>query len=124
MAARSENLRPVQKKSRVRKKRKSLFVSRNTDAEQDYFDYNLLAVVILLTCFGLIMLYSSSAYEAIVENNDDMIYFRKQAIISAAALLLALIGSQVDYHRLADFSLPLYVLSTFLLIITKYVGIE
>jgi len=99
-------------------------VSRSADAEQDYFDYNLLAVVILLTCFGLIMLYSSSAYEAIVENNDDMVYFRKQAIISAVALVCALIGSQIDYHRLADFAGVLYAVSTVLLIITKFVGIE
>ena len=26
-----------------------------------YYDYNLLAIVILLICFGLIMLYSTSA---------------------------------------------------------------
>ena len=29
-----------------------------------YYDYNLIAVVILLTCFGLIMLYSTSSYIA------------------------------------------------------------
>ncbi|MCD7746161.1 MAG: FtsW/RodA/SpoVE family cell cycle protein [Lachnospiraceae bacterium] len=128
MAVRTTNLRPVQKKKTASAKKaapkKSLFVSRSALSERDYFDYNLLAVVILLTCFGLIMLYSSSAYEAIVENNDDMVYFRKQAIISAAALVLALVGSQIDYHRLADFSLPIYVVSTFLLIITKFVGRE
>lgn len=124
MAVRSGNLRPVQKKRTVSRQKKHFFVSRSADSERDYYDYNLLAVVILLTCFGLIMLYSSSAYEAIVENNDDMVYFRKQAIISAAALVCALIGSQIDYHRLADFALPLYGVSTVLLIITKYVGIE
>ena len=26
----------------------------------DYYDFNLLAVIVLLTCFGLIMLYSTS----------------------------------------------------------------
>ncbi|MCD8022077.1 MAG: FtsW/RodA/SpoVE family cell cycle protein [Lachnospiraceae bacterium] len=98
-------------------------MTRAAAAEQDYFDYNLLAVVILLTCFGLVMLYSSSAYEALVESSDDMAYFRKQAIISVGALFCALIASQIDYHRLADFALPLYLLSTFLLVITKYVGI-
>ena len=28
----------------------------------EYFDYNLLAVLIFIICFGLIMLYSASAY--------------------------------------------------------------
>ncbi len=92
--------------------------------QRDYFDYNLLAVVILLTCFGLIMLYSSSAYEAILENNDDMAYFRKQAWISAGAFLLVLIVSQMDYHFIVRFAFPLYLVSLFLLIITKFVGLE
>ena len=30
----------------------------------DYYDYSLLAVIILLTCFGLVMLYSTSSYMA------------------------------------------------------------
>ncbi|MCD8075337.1 MAG: putative lipid II flippase FtsW [Lachnospiraceae bacterium] len=125
MAVNTGNLRPVQKKKKaVPRQRKRFFVSRSADAERDYFDYNLLAVVILLTCFGLIMLYSSSAYEAIVENNDDMVYFRKQAIISAIALVCALIGSQIDYHRLADFSDILYGISMGLLVLTKFFGIE
>lgn len=124
MAVRSGSIRSVKNGRRVSRRKKHFFVSRSADAEQDYFDYNLLAVVILLTCFGLIMLYSSSAYEAVVENNDDMVYFRKQAIISCVALICALIGSQIDYHRLADYALPLYLVSTVLLIITKYVGIE
>ncbi len=105
------------------------FRSKNDDgsadtAQRDYFDYNLLAVVILLTCFGLIMLYSSSAYEAILENNDDMAYFRKQAWISAGALVLVLIVSQIDYHLIVRFSFPIYLVSLFLLIITKFVGLE
>ena len=29
-----------------------------------YYDYNLLAVIILLTAFGLVMLYSTSSYIA------------------------------------------------------------
>lgn len=40
----------------------------------DYYDYSLLAVIILLTCFGLIMLYSTSSYMAEVKYGDDM-YF-------------------------------------------------
>ena len=46
-----------------------------------YYDYNLLASVILLTCFGLIMLYSTSAYEAQMQFGDDMYYFFLSLII-------------------------------------------
>ena len=46
----------------------------------DYYDYNLMAVVVLLTCFGLVMLYSTSAYEASVTFKNDMHYFEYGSI--------------------------------------------
>lgn len=91
---------------------------------RDYYDYNLLAAVILLTCFGLIMLYSTSAYEASVEHGTDMFYFGKQAAISAAAFVMVLLGSQIDYHRYIGLSGLLYTVSTILLIATKIIGTE
>ena len=65
-----------------------------------YYDYSLLAVVIILISFGLIMLYSASAYEAANDFyiQDDMFYFRKQALISAGAVFFALLVSQINYH--------------------------
>ena len=62
----------MEQKEKKRRKKKS-----NRGA---YYDYNLLAIVILLICFGLIMLYSTSAYEAQMKfHGDDMYYFRRQA---------------------------------------------
>ena len=98
MAVRTGNLRPVRGKRKEQSASRSSAgrspLSRSFLAERDYFDYNLLATVILLTCFGLVMLYSTSAYEAMLESQgDDMSYFRRQAVISVCALLLALVGS-------------------------------
>lgn len=73
--------------------------------KSDYYDYNLLAVVILLTCFGLVMLYSTSAYMAELEfDGNDMYYFGKQAIISAACIVAAIAISFLDYHILYKLS--------------------
>lgn len=125
MAVKSDNLRPVRKNTSARSSTRKRPVKRVVSMERDYYDYNLLAVVILLTCFGLVMLYSTSAYEAMLESGgDDMSYFRKQAFISAGALILALIGSQFDYHLLARFSMPLYWVSVGFLFITKFIGRE
>lgn len=71
--------------------------------KSDYYDYNLLAVVILLTCFGLVMLYSTSAYMAELKFGDDMFYFGKQALISAGCIVLAIGVSFFDYHILFSF---------------------
>lgn len=82
----------------------------------DYYDYNLLAAVILLICFGLIMLYSTSAYEAQLKfNGDDMYYFRRQALISAAAIFVAVVISRWDYHLLIPISGITYVVSFILM---------
>ena len=62
-------------------------------AKSDYYDFNLVAVIILIMCFGLIMLYSTSSYMAQINEGDDMFYFKKQAMYSIGCLVLAIIVS-------------------------------
>jgi cell division protein FtsW len=88
----------------------------------DFYDYNLLAVVILLTCFGLVMLYSTSAYEASVDYGNDMRYFARQALVSAMFFVVMIYGSRMDYHWFSKFAFPGYLLANVLLIATKFVG--
>lgn len=85
----------------------------------DYYDYSLVAVIILLTCFGLIMLYSTSAYMAELDYNDDMYYFKKQAVISLVCLVMALLISKIDYHILSFFTTILYGLAILLMLLVK-----
>lgn len=92
--------------------------------QQHYYDYNLLVSVVLLTCFGLVMLYSTSAYEAQVNFGDDMHFFKRQAVISLVCFAGVIIASQIDYHFYAKFAGILYIVSNILLFITKFVGIE
>lgn len=89
-----------------------------------YYDYNLLVSVILLTCFGLVMLYSTSAYSAQVKFGNDMYYFAKQAAISAVCFVAVVVCSQIDYHIYASFAGILYMVANFLLFITKFIGTE
>ena len=85
----------------------------------DYYDYSLLAVIILLTCFGLIMLYSTSSYMAELNYGDDMYYFKKQGVISAACIVAAIVISMVDYHILTRFVTILYVMAVGLMMLVK-----
>lgn len=85
----------------------------------DYYDYNLVAVIILLTCFGLIMLYSTSAYMAELDYHDDMFYFKKQALISLVCLIAALLISKIDYHILSYFTTVLYGAAILLMLLVK-----
>lgn len=96
------------KRSKARKRVKS-----------DYYDYSLVAVIMILTCFGLIMLYSTSSYMAQVDYGDDMWYFKKQAEISAACMVMALGISWIDYHILTKFTTILYGISMGLMVLVK-----
>lgn len=84
-----------------------------------YYDYNLVVVILLLMCFGLIMLYSTSAYVASIQFNDDMYYFRKQAVISIGSLLWAFIVSRIDYHFYAKFPTLIYLAAAFFMFLVR-----
>lgn len=77
-----------------------------------YYDYSLLAVIVLLMCFGLIMLYSTSFFVATRDfEGNDMHYFTKQAGIGAICILGAVGISIMDYHILKHFAVISYVVS-------------
>lgn len=86
----------------------------------DYYDYNLLAAVILLICFGLVMLYSTSAYSAQLKFGDDMYFFRRQAIISAGAIVFAVVISRWNYHLLIPVSGMFFVVALILMAMVRY----
>lgn len=46
----------------------------------EYFDYNIIIIVSLLVIFGLIMIYSTSSYNALNKYGDAYRYLRKQGI--------------------------------------------
>lgn len=66
----------------------------------NYYDYNLVAVLVLIVGFGLIMLYSASSYVAIKSQLSDKYYFIKQAMISILSLLGGLWVAALDYRVL------------------------
>ncbi len=96
-------------------------------SKSEYYDYNLLAGVILLICFGLVMLYSTSAYDAqLTFKGNDMYYLVRQAGFSAVAVLMAIGISKADYHWLEPWGIRLYVISLFLMFLVRYtpLGVE
>ncbi len=106
-----------QKKLTGKKKRKKKSAGRK---RVDYYDYSLLAVVILLTCFGLIMLYSTSAYMAQIKYGDDMYFFKKQAFISAVCIVVMILISKIDYHILTKLVTILYAAAFILMAMVRF----
>lgn len=116
---------PERKKARPIKKQKRsglsrlIYNTRKAAAAEQYFDYDLLLVIIFLMCFGLIMLYSTSSYEAQMELGDDMYYFSKQAIIGVLGFAAMFLVSKIDYHVYGAFAGEIYVCSMILMILVQ-----
>ena len=103
----------------IMSREKKAVKKQKTKKKTDYYDYSLLAVIILLTCFGLVMLYSTSSYMAELNYGDDMYYFKKQAAISFGCIIIALGISQIDYHILTKFTGVLYGMAAILMMLVK-----
>ena len=63
-----------------------------------YFDYTLLFVIIFLVCFGLVMLYSTSSYNAQIEYGDGTHYLKRQAFACCLGFAAMYVISKIDYH--------------------------
>ncbi len=85
-----------------------------------YFDYSLVFIVLFLLGFGLIMVYSASAYEASVSEKlgyDAAYYFKKQAMAAALGLAAMVVVSKIPYHFWEKFAIPAYIVSAVLIIL-------
>ncbi len=90
-----------------------------------YFDYDLLLVIIFLMCFGLVMLYSTSAYSAQSDFDNDMFYFSKQALISMLSFIVMFFVSKIDYHIYGAFSFECYIFAMLMMALVRTpLGIE
>lgn len=64
-----------------------------------YFDYSLLFIIIFLICFGLVMLYSTSAYDAQITFKDPTHYLKRQGMAFGLGLAGMFVISRIDYRR-------------------------
>jgi len=62
------------------------------------YDYSLLILTFFLVCFGLVMIYSTSSYNATKYYNDATLFLRKQMIFAVAGLIIMVFVSKIDYH--------------------------
>ena len=83
-----------------------------------FFDYTLLFIVLFLLGFGLIMVYSTSSYEASMSaslNYDEAYYLKHQAAATALGLVAMMVVSRIPYHFWEVFALPGYLVSAVLI---------
>ena len=72
--------------------------TKNGKKQIKYFDYTLLFIIIFLVGFGLVMLYSTSSYNAQLKFGDSAFYLKKQLSASLLGFAGMLVVANIDYH--------------------------
>ena len=96
---------------------------RNGDTKES-IDYVLLILVLLLVVFGLVVLYSTSAYNGRVKFADPAYYLRKQFFATSIGLFSMYLVSCMDYRRLQNYAWIGYGLALMLSTAVLFVGRE
>lgn len=93
---------------------------------QNFFDYTLLFVVIFLILFGLVMIYSTSSYDAANDfNGDSTYYLRKQFFATFLGVFVLAATTLIDYHFWERFAVPgLLVAFVLVLLVLTPIGIS
>ena len=90
-----------------------------------FYDYSLLFVIVFLTIFGLVMIYSASSYKAQMDYEGNSAYFMiRQGVIAMGGFVIMVIISRMDYHWYARFSGLAVLVSWILMIAVTLVGKE
>ena len=77
----------------------------------EYFDYNILIIVALLVIFGLIMIYSTSSYNALNEYNDAYHYLKRQGVAIIGGIIAMIITIFFPLKFFLKFSELIYAIS-------------
>jgi cell division protein FtsW len=83
----------------------------------------LFFVVMALSAFGLVMVYSASAVFAAANNGDSLYFFKRQLINFAAGIAIMVIVFRVGYQRLVRLGAPLLLLTAVLLVLVLVPGL-
>lgn len=99
--------------------------TRGRKKSEYYFDYSLLFIILFLVGFGLVMIYSASAYDASEQMGNEMYYLIHQGGAAALGLVAMLVVSRIPYHFWEHFTVIGYVVSVILiLLVLSPLGIE
>lgn len=98
--------------------------SRSGRKQIKYFDYSLLFVVIFLLGFGMVMLYSTSAYTATLKTGNSAFYLRKQMFAAVVGFFGMAVCIKLDYHIFRRFSGLIYFVALALCVLVIFAGTE
>lgn len=97
---------------------------RRQQNHENYMDYSLLFIVLFLLGFGLVMVYSTSSYEANLTRGDSAYYLKRQLFASILGLIAMIVVSNIPYHFWERFAVLGYIVSVVLILLIIPFGYE
>ena len=86
-------------------------------------DIPLLICVVIMACFGCVMIYSASSYTAGVQYGDEL-YFVKKQLLGVALGIAAMVGTCfIPYRKLAKFKYAAIIIAAVLLVLVFVPGV-
>lgn len=97
---------------------------RRREQSEYFFDYSLLFIVLFLLGFGMIMLYSTSSYQAAQDYGDSAYWLKKQIFAVVIGLVAMIVVANIPYHFWERFAVLGYVVSVALILLIIPFGHE
>ena len=88
------------------------------------YDYTLLAALFLLVVTGLVILYSTSAYNGEVKFHDSFYYLKKQVFATSLGIAAMFVVANMDYHVWRHFAVLGYMTAILLSVAVLFIGDE
>lgn len=85
--------------------------------KQSYYDFSLVSVIVFLLCFGLVMLYSTTSYEAQLQGESTTSFLKGHIIGILLGLIAMFTLSMIDYHFWKRFTFLAYLVACGLIIL-------
>src|SRR5512137_2717775 len=87
------------------------------------YDLMIMLMAIALTCFGVVMVYSSSNIMAAKRFHDGFFFLKRQGLFAVVGFALMLGVMQIDYHFWKKMAVPALLLCLVLLVMVLIPGI-
>ena len=86
-------------------------------------DYYIIIPIILLSIFGLLMVYSASNVVALDDYNDAFYYFKRQLLFMVVGIIIMFVIIKIDINKIKLFSNFIFLFCLLLLILVLIPGI-
>ena len=97
---------------------------RRQQKSESFMDYSLLFIVLFLLGFGMVMVFSTSSYEANLDYGDSTHYLKQQLFATILGLIVMIVVSNIPYHFWERFAALAYIVSAVLILLIIPFGHE